>query len=57
MAGGCGLPTAMHVVNRANIRLMDRVIIQGSGPIGLLAAVLAQASGALQVIVIEAPAH
>lgn len=57
MAGGCGLPTAMHAVDRANIRLMDRVIIQGSGPVGLLAAVLAQASGALQVIVIGAPAH
>eukprot|EP01018_Ginkgo_biloba_P013647 Gb_30697 [translate_table: standard] len=57
MAGGCGLPTALHAVDRANIRLMDRIIVQGSGPVGLLAALLAQASGALQVIVIGAPAH
>lgn len=57
MAGGCGLPTALHAVDRANIRLMDCVIIQGSGPVGLLAALLARASGALQVVVIGAPAH
>jgi len=57
MAGGCGLPTALHAVDRANIRLMDRVIVQGSGPVGLLAAILAQMSGALQVIVVGAPAH
>lgn len=57
MSGGCGLPTALHAVDRANIRLMDRVVVQGSGPVGLLAALFAQASGALQVIVIGAPAH
>lgn len=57
MSGGCGLPTALHAVDRGNIRLMDRVIVQGSGPVGLLAALFAQASGALQVIVIGAPAH
>jgi threonine dehydrogenase-like Zn-dependent dehydrogenase len=28
---------------------MDRVIVQGSGPVGLLAAILARLSGALQV--------
>ncbi|KAL3677827.1 hypothetical protein R1sor_020783 [Riccia sorocarpa] len=57
MAGGCGLPTALHAVDRANVKLMDRVIVQGSGPVGLLAAVLALQSGAGQVIVIGAPAH
>lgn len=57
MAGGCGLPTALHAVDRAGIRLMDRVVVQGSGPVGLLAAVLARASGAGQVIVVGAPAH
>lgn len=57
MAGGCGLPTALHAVDRANIRLMDRVIVQGSGPVGLLAAILARLSGAIQVIVVGAPAH
>eukprot|EP00252_Welwitschia_mirabilis_P025143 TRINITY_DN7738_c0_g1_i1.p1 TRINITY_DN7738_c0_g1~~TRINITY_DN7738_c0_g1_i1.p1 ORF type:complete len:386 (+),score=54.57 TRINITY_DN7738_c0_g1_i1:17-1174(+) len=57
MAGGCGLPTALHAIDRANIHLMDRVVIQGSGPVGLLSAILAQASGALEVIVIGAPTH
>lgn len=57
MAGGCGLPTALHAVDRASIRLMDRVIVQGSGPVGLLAAILARLSGAFQVIVVGAPAH
>ncbi|CAM6119992.1 unnamed protein product [Calypogeia fissa] len=57
MGGGCGLPTALHAVDRANIRLMDRVVVQGSGPVGLLAAILARSSGAGQVIVTGAPAH
>ncbi|KAG6555026.1 hypothetical protein Mapa_003058 [Marchantia paleacea] len=57
MAGGCGLPTALHAMDRACIKLMDRVIVQGSGPVGLLAAILALHSGAGQVIVIGAPAH
>lgn len=49
MAAGCGLPTAMHAIERGGIALMDRVVVQGSGPVGLLCAVLAAASGALQV--------
>ncbi|MCO5608900.1 hypothetical protein L7F22_063118 [Adiantum nelumboides] len=57
MSGGCGLPTALHAVDRANVRLMDRVVIQGSGPVGFMAALLAQASGALQVVVVGAPTH
>eukprot|EP00250_Pteridium_aquilinum_P022781 c25696_g1_i1 orf=227-1363(-) len=57
MSGGCGLPTALHAVDRANVLLMDKVVIQGSGPVGLLAALLALSSGALSVIVIGAPAH
>ena len=48
-SGNGRLPTAFHAIDRANIRLMDWVVIQGSGPVGLLAALLAQASGALQV--------
>ncbi|EFJ36181.1 hypothetical protein SELMODRAFT_438334 [Selaginella moellendorffii] len=57
MAGGCGLPTALHAIERAGIKLMDRVLVQGSGPVGLLAALLARLSGALQVIVTGAPEH
>ncbi len=55
IGAGCGLPTAMHAVERADIALGDTVVVQGSGPIGLSVAVLAQLSGATQVIVIGGP--
>ena len=55
MGGGCGLPTALHAVDRAAIRLGDRVAVQGSGPVGLSAAVLARLSGAGAVIVLGDP--
>ncbi len=57
IAGGCGLPTSVHAMDRAEIRLGDHVVVQGSGPVGLNAAILAQLSGAGQVIVIGAPDH
>ncbi|KAJ7533568.1 hypothetical protein O6H91_13G055000 [Diphasiastrum complanatum] len=57
MAAGCSLETALHAVERAGVKLMDRVVVQGSGPVGLLSALLARFSGALQVIVTGAPAH
>jgi L-iditol 2-dehydrogenase len=53
MAGGCGLPTALHAVDRAAIKLGDRVLIQGAGPVGLMACALALASGAGWVGVID----
>jgi threonine dehydrogenase-like Zn-dependent dehydrogenase len=55
IAAGCGLPTAMHGLERAQVQLGDSVVVQGSGPVGLSAAILAQLSGATQVIVIGAP--
>lgn len=55
MGGGCGLPTAMHAIELAQIRLGDRVLIQGSGPVGLSCAALALLSGAAWVGVIGAP--
>jgi L-iditol 2-dehydrogenase len=55
MGGGCGLPTALHAIDRAGIRLGDRVAIQGSGPVGLSAAILARLSGAGAVIVLGDP--
>jgi len=57
MAGGCGLPTSIHAIQRANIQLGDSVVVQGSGPVGLMAAVLAKVRGAFKVIIIGAPAH
>jgi threonine dehydrogenase-like Zn-dependent dehydrogenase len=56
MGGGCGLPTAFHAVERAGIALGDTVAVQGSGPVGLNAAVFASLSGAGAVLVLGAPA-
>lgn len=56
MGGGCGLPTGFHAVERARIALGDTVVVQGSGPVGLNAAIFAQLSGALRVLLVGAPA-
>ncbi len=56
IAAGCGLPTAVHAMERADIQLGDSVVVQGSGPVGLTAVALAQLRGAGQVIVVGAPA-
>ena len=55
MGGGCGLPTGFHAVARAGIELGDTVVIQGSGPVGLNAAIFAQLRGAARVFVVGAP--
>ena len=55
MGGGCGLPTGFHAVERAGIALGDTVVVQGSGPVGLNAAIFAQLAGALRVLVVGAP--
>ncbi len=55
IGGGCGLPTAVHAVELAQIKLADRVLIQGSGPVGLSVCALAVLSGAAWVGVIGAP--
>jgi threonine dehydrogenase-like Zn-dependent dehydrogenase len=55
MGGGCGLPTGFHAVERGSIAMGDTVVVQGSGPVGLNAAIFAQLAGALRVFVIGAP--
>jgi threonine dehydrogenase-like Zn-dependent dehydrogenase len=55
IAAGCGLPTAVHAIERAAITLGDIVAVQGSGPVGLNVAILALISGAGAVIVIGDP--
>ncbi|MEV0219046.1 zinc-binding dehydrogenase [Streptomyces sp. NPDC050704] len=55
LAGGCGMPTALHAVTLGGIDFGDTVVVQGSGPVGLCAAVLAQLRGAGQVIVVGGP--
>jgi L-iditol 2-dehydrogenase len=55
IGGGCGLFTGFAAVERADIRLGDTVVVQGSGPVGLSAAAFASLSGAEVVAVIGAP--
>lgn len=55
LAAGCGLPTALHAVTLAEIQFGDTVVVQGSGPVGLSAAILAQLRGAGRLIVIGGP--
>jgi threonine dehydrogenase-like Zn-dependent dehydrogenase len=55
LAGGCGMPTALHAVTLGQVAFGDTVVVQGSGPVGLCAAVLAQLRGAGQVIVVGGP--
>ena len=57
MAGGCGLPTALHAVDRAQVSLGDTVLVLGSGPVGLSSVILARMGGALTVLCIGAPAE
>ena len=53
ITGGCALPTAIHAIDRAEIRIGDRVLVQGAGPVGLSAAILARLSGAGAVLVTD----
>ena len=56
IGGGCGLLTAVHIAERAEIRLGDSVVVQGTGAVGLSAIALARIAGASRVIAIGAPA-
>jgi threonine dehydrogenase-like Zn-dependent dehydrogenase len=56
MGGGCGLPTGFHAVERGGVALGDVVVVQGSGPVGLNAAIFSLLSGAQAVFVAGAPA-
>lgn len=55
MGGGCGLATGFHAVERGGIALGDTVVVQGSGPVGLNAALFAALAGAAAVLVVGAP--
>jgi len=56
IGGGCGLITAVHIIERAALALGDTVLVQGTGAVGLSAIALARLSGASKVIAIGAPA-
>ncbi len=57
MAGGCALPTALHALERAEVKIGDTVLVLGSGPVGLSAVIFALMQGALRVLCIGAPEH
>lgn len=57
IGAGCGLPTAVHAIDLAQIRLGDSVLVQGAGPVGLSVAALALLSGAGWVGVLDAHAN
>jgi threonine dehydrogenase-like Zn-dependent dehydrogenase len=53
---GCALVTAIHGLERMGINWGDKVVIQGSGPVGLSALAIAKSSGASITVVIGGPA-
>jgi len=58
IAFGCAMPTMLKGLERlGGIAINDSVIIQGAGPVGLAATLLAGVCGAKQVIVIGGPRH
>ncbi len=58
MALACAGPTMVHAVaERRPVRVGEVVVVQGSGPVGLAAAALAELAGAGKVIVCGGPAR
>ncbi len=55
IGGGCGLFTGFAAVDRAQVRLGDRVLVQGTGPVGLCAINFASLSGASHIVAIGDP--
>jgi L-iditol 2-dehydrogenase len=55
IGGGCGLVTAVHIIERATLRPGDSVLVQGTGAVGLSAIALARLSGASTIAAIGAP--
>lgn len=52
---GCALPTVLRGFDRCGpIRMGEAVVVQGAGPVGLSAVMVAAAAGAREVIVIDA---
>jgi threonine dehydrogenase-like Zn-dependent dehydrogenase len=55
IGGGCGLLTAVHILERAALRPADSVLVQGTGAVGLSSIALARLGGASTIIAIGAP--
>jgi threonine dehydrogenase-like Zn-dependent dehydrogenase len=57
IALGCAGPTAVHgVLEIVGIGVGETVVVQGSGPVGLAAAMYAQLAGAARTIIVGGPA-
>ena len=55
IGGGCGLLTAVHILERAALLPGESVMVQGTGAVGLSAIALAKLGGASVVAAIGAP--
>lgn len=55
IGGGCGLVTALHAVDMAELKLGESVAVLGAGPVGQSIVAFASLSGAGAVIAIGAP--
>ena len=55
IGGGCGLVTALHAVDMAELRLGESVAVLGVGPVGQSIVAFSSLSGASEVFAIGAP--
>ena len=55
IGGGCGLVTALHAVDMAELKLGESVAVLGVGPVGQSIVAFASLSGAGEVLAIGAP--
>ncbi len=55
IGGGCGLLTAVHIIERARLRPGETVLVQGTGAVGLSAVALAKLGGASTVLAVGDP--
>ena len=57
IALGCAGPTAVHgVLELTQVGVGDTVVVQGSGPVGMAAAMYAHLSGTAKVVIVGGPA-
>src|SRR4051812_39669609 len=56
IGAGCGLLTAVHIIERAGLRAGESVVVQGTGAVGLSTIALARLAGAGTIVAIGAPA-
>lgn len=55
ISGGCAMPTAIHAVERGRVGLGNIVVVQGAGPVGLCAAIVAHRCGARAIVAEKSP--